>query len=348
MEFENKIMLYGLAVIPLLLLVFYAYVAWRIKALAKMGDQHLLEQLMNRTSMKRKWIKFSLLLAACAFIILGLANLRLGSKKQKVKGESAEVMICFDVSNSMLAEDVKPNRLAQAKLSTAQLIEKLASNKIGLIVFAGESYVQMPLTSDSRAALMYLNNINTGTIANQGTAIGSALETAIMAFDNGGEKDSKKGKAIIIITDGESHDDNAETMAKEAADNDIKIITLGVGTPTGAPIPVRKGNTVNGFKKDREGNVILTKLNEKMLQQLATEADGVYMNLNGGKKVVQDVYEQIDALDKTADDTYQFTEYANHFQLFLGIGLFLLTLEFFMSDKKPKWLEKVNLFDEKK
>lgn len=313
-----------------------------------MGDAHLLNQLMARSSMKRKWIKFSILMVACVFIILGLANLRLGSKKQKVTGQSAEIMICFDVSNSMLAEDVKPNRLTQAKLSAAQLIEKLASNRIGLIVFAGESYVQMPLTADSRAALMYLNNINTGTINNQGTAIGGAIETAIMAFENGSEKDNKKGKAIIIITDGESHDENAAAMAKEAADNDIKIITLGVGTPTGAPIPVRKGSMVDGFKKDRQGNVILTKLNEQMLQAMALEADGLYMNVNGGKRVVDDVYDKIDSLDKTTDDTYEFTEYANHFQLFLGIGLLLLTIEFFMSDKKPKWLEKVNLFDEKK
>jgi len=347
MQFENKIAFYFLAIIPVLVMLFYAYINWRNKAITRMGDRALVEQLMQRNSVKRKFIKFMVLMGACLFIILGLANLRMGSKKQKVKGESAEIMICFDVSNSMLAEDVKPSRLAQAKLSAAQLIERLSSNRIGLIVFAGESYVQMPLTSDSRAALMYLNNINTGTITNQGTAIGSAIQTALDAFENGGDKDNKKGKAIIIITDGESHDNNAVEMAQEAADRDIKIITLGVGTSTGAPIPMRKGNVVDGFKKDRQGNVILTKLNEPMLQNMATDANGLYMNLSSGKKVIDDVYDEIDALDKTTDDTYEFTEYANHFQLFLGIGLFLLTLEFFLSDKKPKWLEKVNLFDDK-
>ncbi|MFZ1633459.1 MAG: VWA domain-containing protein, partial [Chitinophagales bacterium] len=173
MQFENKIAFYFLAIIPVLVMLFYAYINWRNKAITRMGDRALVEQLMQRNSVKRKWIKFMVLMGACLFIILGLANLRMGSKKQKVKGESAEIMICFDVSNSMLAEDVKPSRLAQAKLSAAQLIERLSSNRIGLIVFAGESYVQMPLTSDSRAALMYLNNINTGTITNQGTAIGS-------------------------------------------------------------------------------------------------------------------------------------------------------------------------------
>lgn len=313
-----------------------------------MGDVDLINKLMDRTSLKRKWIKFSLLAGACLFIILGLANLRLGTKKAKITGESAEIMICFDVSNSMMAEDVKPNRMVQAKLAAVQLIEKLAANKIGLIVFAGDSYVQMPLTSDARAALMYLNNINTGIVGNQGTNIGNAIETAIQAFENGGDAESKKGKAIIIITDGESHDANAVEMAKRAADADIKIITLGVGTSAGGPIPIRKGNMVDGYKKDKAGSVVLTKLNEPMLKNLAESANGIYMNLNRGKMVTQDVYAEINALDKTDDDEYTFSEYANHFQLFLAIGLLLLTIELFMSDKKPLWLEKVNLFDEKK
>ncbi len=348
MQFENKIVLYFLFIIPILVMIFYSYVQWRKKALERMGDVLLINKLMDRTSLKRKWIKFVLLAGACVFIILGLANLRLGSKKAKITGESAEIMICFDVSNSMLAEDVKPNRMVQAKLAAVQLVEKLAANKIGLIVFAGDSYVQMPLTSDARATLMYLNNINTGTIGNQGTAIGNAIETAIQAFANGGDAANKKGKAIIIITDGESHDANAVEMAKKAADADIKIITLGVGTSAGGPIPIRKGNMVDGFKKDKSGSVVLTKLNEPMLKNLAECANGIYMNLNMGKKVTQDVYAEINALDKTENDDYTFTEYANHFQLFLAIGLILLTIELFMSDKKPLWLEKVNLFDEKK
>jgi len=348
MQFEHKIVLYFLFIIPFLVMIFYGYVQWRKKALVRMGDVDLINKLMDRTSLKRKWIKFSLLAGACLFIILGLANLRLGTKKAKITGESAEIMICFDVSNSMMAEDVKPNRMVQAKLAAVQLIEKLAANKIGLIVFAGDSYVQMPLTSDARAALMYLNNINTGIVGNQGTNIGNAIETAIQGFENGGDAESKKGKAIIIITDGESHDANAVEMAKRAADADIKIITLGVGTSAGGPIPIRKGNMVDGYKKDKAGSVVLTKLNEPMLKNLAESANGIYMNLNRGKMVTQDVYAEINALDKTDDDEYTFSEYANHFQLFLAIGLLLLTIELFMSDKKPLWLEKVNLFDEKK
>lgn len=345
MQFENPSILYLLAIIPILVLVYYGYIRWRKAAMQRMGDLHLMQQLMDRTSLKRKTIKFTLLLSACVFIILGLANLRMGSKKAKVTGESAEVMICFDVSNSMLAEDVKPNRLVQAKLAAVQLVEKLAANRIGLIEFAGESYVQMPLTSDARATLMYLNNISTGNVGTQGTAIGSAIETAMLAFENGGDSENKKGRAIIIITDGESHDENAVEWAKKAAAANIKIITLGVGTPVGGPIPIRKGNMVDGFKKDKQGNVVLTKLNEGMLRSLAEDADGIYMNLNMGKKVTQDVYTEINTLEKSKNVDYEYTEFANHFQFFLAIGLILIVLEFLLSDKRPKWLEKINLFD---
>ena len=251
MKFENSTYLYLLFLLPAVVVLFYYYISWRKKAIKKLGDEQLINRLMPQNSLKRKWIKISLLLLSLACFVIGLANLRMGSKKQKITGESAEVIICFDVSNSMLANDVKPDRLTQAKLTTSQLIEKLSANKIGLIVFAGQSYVQMPLTRDSRAALMYLNTINTGMVSSQGTEIGKAIETALVEFETGGEEGSKKGKAIIIITDGESHDANAVEMAKEAAKKNIKIITLGVGTKNGGPIPLKNGNRSDGFKEDK-------------------------------------------------------------------------------------------------
>lgn len=348
MAFEKPDILFLLLVLPLMLIMYWLYLRWRAATIRKIGDTALVTELLYRDSNKRRWIKYILQTFAVAFIIIGLANLRQGSKKEKVSGESAEVIICFDVSNSMMAEDVKPNRITQAKFTASQLIERLAANKIGLIVFAGNSYVQMPLTRDARAAMMYLNTINTGSVPTQGTAIGNAIETAMLAFEEGGEKDDKKGRAIIIITDGESHDENAVEMAKIAADANIKIITLGVGTSAGGPIPLRRNNNVEGFKKDRNGNIILTKLNEQMLNELATDADGMYKNIAAGRQVVEDVYDTIDALDKTKDDDFEFTEYANHFQLFIGIGLLLLVIEFLMTDKKPRWVEKITLFDDEK
>lgn len=346
MAFEHPYILYLLGAIPVLILSFLLYLRWRKLTMQKFGDPEIVKQLMDSPSPVRKWIKFSLLLSALICFIIGLANLRVGSKKEKVTGESAEIIICFDVSNSMLAEDVKPNRLAQSKFMVAQLIDKLAANKIGLIVFAGNSYVQMPLTHDARAALMYLDGITTGSVPTQGTAIGSAIETALQEFKEGGADDERKGRAIIIVTDGESHDENAVEMAKQAAAMQIKIITLGVGTSEGAPIPIRRNGMIDGFKKDRAGNVVLTRLNEPLMSNLAAEADGEYRNIAQGKQVISDVAEIIDGLDKTKDGEYAYSDYANHFQLFLGLGLLLLIIEYLLSDRKPDWVKKINLFEQ--
>lgn len=345
MAFEHPYILYLLLAIPVLILSFLVYIRWRKQTINTFGDPEIVTQLMDSPSSVRKWGKFALLTGAFICFVIGLANLRVGSKKEKVTGESAEIIICFDVSNSMLAEDVKPNRLAQSKLMVAQLMDKLAANKIGLIVFAGNSYVQMPLTRDARAALMYLDGITTGSVPIQGTAIGSAIETALQEFKEGGEDDKRKGRAIIIVTDGESHDANAVEMAKEAAARNIKIITLGVGTAEGAPIPMRKNGMIDGFKKDREGNVVLTRLNEPLMANLAAEADGEYRNIAQGKQVVNDVDEIIDSLDKTKDGEYAYIDYANHFQLFLGIGLLLLLIDLILSDRKPDWVKKIKLFE---
>lgn len=345
MAFEHPYILSLLFAIPVLIGVFLWYLRWRKHTITKVGDNELVLQLMDNPSQVRKWVKFCLLLGAFTCIVIGLANLRVGMKKEKATNANAEVIICFDVSNSMLAEDVKPNRLGQAKFAAAQLIDELAANKIGLIVFAGSSYVQMPLTRDARASLMYLDGISTGSVPTQGTAIGSALELAMMAFEEGGESDADKGRAIIIITDGESHDENAVDMAKKAAAANIKVITLGVGTSEGAPIPVRKNGMVEGFKKDRQGNVVLTRLDENLMAELAEAADGEYRNIGDGKKVISDVGTIIDGLDKTFDGEYVFNDYANHFQLFLGLGLLLLVIEYLLSDRKPEWVKKVKIFD---
>ena len=344
MQFENTTYLYLLAAIPVIALLFLLYIRWRKSAIKKLGDEKLITQLMDRTSVKRKILKTTILLLAFASITVGLANLRSGSKKEKAKGESSEVIICFDVSNSMLAEDVKPDRLTQAKITASQIIEKIAGNKIGLIVFAGKSYVQMPLSNDARAALMYLNTINTGMVPTQGTAIGNTIETALNEFEEGGEDDNDIGKAIIIITDGESHDENAIDMAAKAADENVQIITIGIGTTTGAPIPYKRGNVTQGFKKDKEGNIVLTRLNEKMLEEIAASTDGFYMNASKGRQLIQKVNDSVEKMDKTQTRTFEYAEYANHFQIFLLFGLILITLEFFISDKKSLLLKKINLF----
>ena len=347
MQFETLYYLYGLAAIPVLLVLFWLTVRWRKNKIAKIGDRPLVEGLMERFSNRRKFWKLILWISGFALLIIGLANLRMGSKMEKVQSERSEVVICFDVSRSMMAQDILPDRLTRAKIFTSQLIEKLNGNKIGLVVFAGKGYVQMPLTVDARASLMYVNTLSTDMVSYQGTAIGEAITIALQEFSQGGEDNSKKNRAIIIITDGETHDDNATEMAKKAAEDNIQVITVGVGTSQGAPIPVAKGNTFD-YKKDEDGNIVLTKLNENMLKDLAGAGGGSYENVEGGKKAIDDIYNRIAKLEKTKGQQYEFTEYKNHFQLFLGLGLLLISIEFFLSDKKPKWIEKVKIFEDEK
>ncbi|MFN0275085.1 MAG: VWA domain-containing protein [Chitinophagales bacterium] len=345
MEFEHISNLYFLLAIPLVLLLYFITADWRKKAIKKIGDSTLVMGLMDRFSTRRKFLKLLLLLLAFSSFVIALANLRLGSKKEKVENQGSDVIICFDVSRSMLAEDVKPNRITRAQILASQIIESLAGNKIGLVVFAGKAYIQMPLTVDASASLMYLNTINTNMVKTQGTNVGEAISVALQAFETGNtESDAKKeNKAIIIITDGESHDGATLELAEKAAEKKIKLIAIGVGTSKGAPIPIKKGNSTD-FKKDDSGNIVLTKLNEQALQEIADAGNGKYLNLGEGSNVLKTVRQEIDELEKNKGDTFEFTDYKNHFQLFLVLGLIFLTLEFFMSDKKPRWIDAIDLF----
>jgi Ca-activated chloride channel family protein len=345
MQWEHPAYLYMLLAIPVMLGLFVWSLQIRSRQLRVMGDPELVVRMMQHYSLARRWWKTILLLLALACFILAAANLRMGSRREKVQAKSSEVIICFDVSRSMQAEDIQPDRLTRARILAAQIIESLSGNKIGLIVFAGKAYVQMPLTVDTRAALMYLNTVNTDMVQTQGTAIGEALQTALTAFEQGGVRQGKN-QAIILITDGESHDDNALAVAAEVADANIPVIAIGVGTPKGAPIPVKKGGQVD-YKKDNAGNIVLTKLNESMLQELAAAGNGTYLNLAAGRTVLQTVEKEIAALDKDAGQEYQFAEYRSHFQVFLLLGILFLMLELVLSDRSSGMLKKWMMYPHK-
>lgn len=345
MEFEHIKYLYILGAVPVLLLLYFITARWRKKAVKKIGDSNLVYAMMPRFSSARKFLKIFLLLLAFTSFVLALANLRLGNKKEKIESQGSDIIICFDVSRSMLAEDVKPNRITRAQILASQIIESLAGNKIGLVVFAGKAFIQMPLTVDASSTLMYLNTINTDMVRTQGTNISEAIQISLEEFERGNtESDAKKkNKAIIIISDGESHDGPTLEMAQKAADEKIKLITIGVGTAKGGPIPVKRGN-ITDFKKDADGNIVLTKLNEQALQEVAAAGNGKYVNLSDGSNVLKTVKQQVSELDKTNKGEYEFTSYQNHFQLFLILGLVFLSAEFFLSDKKPKWIDAIDIF----
>jgi len=329
--------LYLLLIIPLWILLFY-YVRYRKKrALKKFGDSHLIASLSPYISFTRPLLKAIFLNLCFAFVIIALARPQFGTKLQTLKTEGVELVIALDVSNSMLAQDIKPNRLERAKLAISKLIDRLHHDKLGLIIFAGTAYMQLPLTGDYGAAKLFLSTINTTDIPVQGTAIGKAIELSLSSF----KENSKAEKAIIVITDGENHEDNASAIAKAAKDKNITVHTIGMGLPTGAPIP--EGKNKNRYKKDREGNIILTKLNEKMLQDIAKNGKGKYIQANNTTIGLNKLMDEINKMTKTKMESKVYTAYSEKFHIFIIIALFFLLLDLLLLNKKNKILMKYNI-----
>ncbi|RIJ46794.1 VWA domain-containing protein [Maribellus luteus] len=338
-RFGNSEYLWGLLLIPLLTLFF----AWsriaRRRALKKFGRREMLEQLMPFSSRTRPVVKFIVLMLALAFIVTGLARPQFGSKLKTVKREGVELIIALDVSNSMMAEDIQPNRLERAKRAISRLIDRLEDDKIGLIVFAGDAYTQLPITADYNSAKLFLNSVNTQIVPKQGTAIGAAIDLAHRSFTPG----DKANKAIIVITDGENHEDDAIASAKAALEDGIIVHTIGMGLPSGSPIPVlRNGQT--DYMKDRDGNVVITKLNEQMLEQISAAGSGIYIRANNAQVGLNTLFDEINKMEKQEMESRTYSEYDDQFQFFFAIGLFLLLLEFVILERKNKYLKNIHLF----
>jgi len=313
---------------------------FRKRSLKRFGDPEILNQLMPFLSVNRPVVKFLFILFALVFIILGMARPQFGSKLEEIKRKGIEIVIALDVSNSMLAEDIHPNRLEKAKQAIARLVEKLADDKIGLIVFAGDAYVQMPVTSDYTSVKMFLSSINTQIVPKQGTAIGSAIDLGINSFS----PDNKISKALIIITDGEDHNDDAVPLAREAAEKGIVIYAIGVGTPNGTPIPVYSGNQ-RSFRKDRQGNVIMTKLNEKILQEITDAGNGSYIRATNNRLGLNMLFDRISSIEKKELETRIYSEYDEKFQYMIGLALILILFDFILLERKNKYLKDIKLFN---
>jgi len=339
-RFENIEFIYLLILIPVLLIVFIIGRRIRKRSLKRLGDPEILNQLMPFLSVNRPVVKFLFILFALVFIILGLARPQFGSKLEEIKRKGIEIVIALDVSNSMLAEDIQPNRLEKAKQAIARLVEKLADDKIGLIVFAGDAYVQIPITSDYTSVKMFLSSINTQIVPKQGTAIGSAIDLGINSFS----PDNEASKALIIITDGEDHDDNAVSLARDAAEKGIVIYTIGVGTPNGTPIPVYSGNQ-RSFRKDRQGNVVITKLNEKILREITNAGNGSYIRATNNRLGLNMLFDQISSIEKKELETRIYSEYDEKFQYMIGLALILILFDFILLERKNKYLKNIKLFN---
>jgi Ca-activated chloride channel homolog len=331
--------LWGFLIIPFLTLVFIWSRYSRKRALRRFGNEQVIRELMPFASKNRPVFKFFLLMLALALFIAGAARPQFGSKLKKVKREGIELIIALDVSNSMMAEDIQPNRLERAKRAISRLVDRLKDDKIGLIVFAGEAYIQLPLTSDYNSAKLFLEAVNTQVVPRQGTAIGAAVNMAVRSFTTAGDA----SKAIVIITDGENHEDDAVSAAQNAVSNGIVVHTIGMGLPQGSPIPVaRDGQT--DYMKDKDGNVVVTKLDEVMLEKIATAGNGIYVRADNAQIGLNALFDEIDKMNKQEMETVVFSEYEDQFQYFFGAGLLLLLLEFIILERKNRYLMRVKLF----
>lgn len=341
LRFEHIELLYLLLGIPVFTVLFMLGMRLRKQSLRRLGELKILKRLMPERSPQKLVLKFIILNLAYALIVVGVANPQTGSKLEKIQRKGIDIVVALDVSNSMLAQDIKPDRLTRAKQALYKLIDRLQGDRIGIIIFAGKAYVQLPVTTDYAAAKMFVSTLSTKDIPSQGTAIEEAIDLGINSFDK-----VEQSKAIIIITDGENHEGNAIEAAKTASQQGIHVYTIGMGLPDGSPIPVINSNgQQTGFKKDQEGNTVITKLNELMMQQIAAAGDGDYVRANNTQAGLSKIFDKINALEKREIETRMFTDYEDQFQYFIGFALLLILLEFFIFDRKTRWASRIRMFE---
>ena len=338
-RFAHPEYFYYLLVIPFFLLVFIASRIFRNRALRKFGERELLVQLMPSVSNTRPVVKFIIWMVVIGLVITALAQPQFGSKLQTSKRKGIEIIIALDVSNSMMAEDIKPNRLERAKRAIAKLTERLSNDKLGLIVFAGQAYVQLPITTDYTSAKLFLEGISTGSVPVQGTAIGAAINMSMKSFS----PDFEGNKAIIIITDGENHEDDAIGAAKAATEAGMVVHTIGMGLPQGAPIPFGSDHL-----RDKSNNVVVTKLDENMLAQIATAGGGTYIRATNAEVGLNSLFNEIEKMEKAEINSREYSEYNDQFPLFLSVALALIILDFMILERKNKWLRNFRLFGKEK
>lgn len=328
LQFAQTEYLLIIFLIPCLFLFYAISIRRRRKVLEKFGERAIVENLMPLVSKSRGWIKLSIFSIAIFFFAVGLARPQLGAKLKEVETKGVEVMIALDVSNSMLAEDYSPNRLERAKLAISRLLDKLQEDRIGLIVFAGQAYVQLPITTDYVSAKIFLNNINCESVPVQGTALAEAINTSIKSFS----LESKNSRAVILITDGENHEEDPVAASKTANDLGVQVYTLGIGSEAGKPIPLPNGELL----KDKEGNIVVTKLDEGTLVKVAEAGGGVYIRAGNSDFGLDAIVDKIHNMDKQNYKSVVFEDFDEQYMYFFGIALFFLLLDFIIVNRKGK------------
>ena len=326
-NFADSQYLLLLLLIPFFIVIQFVVLRLRRNRIRRFGDEALVSQMMPSYSQTKVWVSLSLFVIGFFFFVIGLSRPQIGAALKERETKGAEIMIVLDVSNSMLAEDYSPNRLERAKLAISRLVDKLRDDRIGLIVFAGNSFVQLPVTTDYISAKMFLNSISTESVPIQGTAIGDAINTAIRSFS----AQSEKSRAIIVITDGENHEDDPVAAAKQAAELGIRVFAIGVGSPEGKPIPL-DGELI----KDKDGNIVVTRLDESVLKEVAAAGNGVYVRAGNSEFGLNPIIEQIDRLEDETYNSIVFEEWDEQFMYFLGIALVFFVIEMLIGDRKSR------------
>lgn len=340
-ELDHPYYFYLLALIPVVVLLYLALTLWKKKARKAFGDSELLEQLAPERSTAKPFVKLLLAVLIIASLSVGLVNPKVGTRLETVKREGVDIVFALDVSKSMLAADVRPNRLEKSKQLVSRTLDKLVSDRVGMIIYAGSAYPQLPITTDYSAARLFLKSVDTDIIPSQGTAIADAIDMATGYYDD----EEQKNRVLVIITDGEDHEEGISEAVEKARDKGIKIYTVGVGTDRGAPIPdMRNGYNV-GYKKDRNGEVVVSKLNTHVLRQISKETDGAYINGTNTREVVDFLMESISEMEKKEFEATVFSDYEDQFQWFLGLALLLLILDVFVLERKTQWFKKLGLFE---
>ncbi|MGY0391083.1 vWA domain-containing protein [Bizionia sp. KMM 8389] len=341
-QLEEKIWFWVLAVIPVIMLLFLLLQFWKKQTQKKFADKRLLKRLSPNTSVFKTVLKVVVLSLAFACLAIALVNPKVGTKLETVKREGVDVVFAVDVSKSMLAEDIAPNRLEKSKQLVTQIVNNLAGDRIGIIAYAGKAFPQLPITTDYASAKMFLQGMNTDMLSSQGTAINEAIELAKTYYDD----EQQTNRVLIIISDGEDHSEMSENVAREANEEGIQIFTVGVGDAKGGPIPIKRNGVVLNYKKDSSGETVITRLDESTLMKIAEEANGTYINGRNTADVVSAITDILNGMDKQAYEAKQFADFKDQFQWFLGLAIFFLFIDIFLLERKTAWLKRLNLFNE--
>ncbi|MEY2693302.1 MAG: hypothetical protein RIT03_1693 [Bacteroidota bacterium] len=342
-ELEEHKYLYLLLILPVMLLLFGYVQYWKRKKQREFGDLVLVAQLSPAKSPFKSILKFIVLILALASLIMALVNPKMGTKMETIKREGIDIVFAVDVSKSMLAEDVAPSRLEKSKQLVSQIINQLGNDRIGIVAYAGSAFPVLPITTDYGVAKMFLQSMNTNMVSSQGTSLDEAIKLSGTFFD----KSNKTSKLVILISDGEDHSEGAEDAAAEANKMGMKIITIGLGTPKGGPIPLKQNGVVQSFKRDQNNEVVITKLNAESLESIAKATKGMYINGNQTKEVLEKIKKALDTIQKTEFEATQMANFQSQFQWFVGLAILLLVLDLFLLERTTAWIKKLNLFNEK-